>query len=490
MKEKKISDMYKLYRELPIFDALWTSMMELYKQDELPMSLVPLIVHAYDENVRKAVAHCEKIFSFSGTVSIYRILNDHWWFVLSNVTVFHHPSVKCSDINEVKPKKGKRGNKQGVRIGKFDHIKVWSYELLTPSYDLVSNDDGENSLCPYVVEYEKRSGKKKKKIKLTNKKTNNAGFNPLNHATVLGNKDDTLVKQDCFKPMPYNEKLRIAKGSAQDTLEIAHAHSTATKIDILKGRYRKKMTEYPYRCIEMEERKKIDLQVVLGKNLVNRQYTMLFTNQDRMLAEMATKAGGSLALFGHNIHVSEERSIKQDNNRYVRNSYETRRKNKIEHAKFNTLNNFSVIKEVVKRPLESETDIESSSDVSFDEIEQVSEVKIHHRVLEEKCRPKSKQDTMDKLKVEDDFAFLDDLIIDDRVDTENGLLDLQNEKGIAGNTHENDSKSVCDKNDNLWNRDGSYVNVTVGKDLEYLNNQQKTSTSNFFDLDFSFDSVT
>ena len=105
------------------------------------------------------------------------------------------------------------------------------------------------------------------------------------------------------RPMPYNEKLRRARGSLEDIMAIAT--SQVGKVDVLKDRFRKKMKEYPHRCVESEERKIVDMRVVSGRSMVRRNYMVLVRTQDKFLSEMAVGAGGTLAMMAHNIHVAE-----------------------------------------------------------------------------------------------------------------------------------------------------------------------------------------
>ena len=77
---------------------------------------------------------------------------------------------------------------------------------------------------------------KKKKLKLTKKKAVPVGYNPLIHTSLLGKRDKDMQRQDYSRPMPYNEKLRRARGSLEDAMAIAD--SQVGKVDVLKGRFR------------------------------------------------------------------------------------------------------------------------------------------------------------------------------------------------------------------------------------------------------------
>merc|ERR1719186_1879137 len=219
---KKLSEMYKLYREMPIF------------------------VHTYDQTVVDVIRDSQEQFKLTGKLVMYRILNDHYWFVLSNVTVYlQPPSVAVTACNT--NKKGKKVAKMGKRLGKFDMVKLWSYDPISDSR--LEQVDGESNNSPYVIEVEKKMVVKKKKLKLPKKGIDTMGYNPLTYTTMLGKKDEDNQQLVFRRPMPYNEKLR--RGGVANSLAIAT--SQAGPIEVLKGRYRKKAKEYPYRCVEEEE---------------------------------------------------------------------------------------------------------------------------------------------------------------------------------------------------------------------------------------------
>ena len=90
---KKQSEMYKLYRELPIYEALYSSLLELGQQGLLPMELMPHnhIVHMYDNKVMDVMKGSQDQYNLTGKLVMYRILEDHSWFVLSNITVYQQP---------------------------------------------------------------------------------------------------------------------------------------------------------------------------------------------------------------------------------------------------------------------------------------------------------------------------------------------------------------------------------------------------------------
>jgi len=84
----------------------------------------------------------------------------------------------------------------------------------------------------------------------------------------------------------------------------------------------------------------MDVKIVDGRHLDNRKYITLMRSQDRSLAEMAVNAGGSLALTAHNIHVVPSDTPR---NVVIRDSYTTRRKEKIERASFDTTKAYTLI---------------------------------------------------------------------------------------------------------------------------------------------------
>eukprot|EP00092_Neocalanus_flemingeri_P040080 GFUD01043655.1.p1 GENE.GFUD01043655.1~~GFUD01043655.1.p1 ORF type:complete len:543 (+),score=185.92 GFUD01043655.1:79-1707(+) len=388
---KKLSDMYKLYRELPVFQALYQSLLELGQQELLPMELIPAIVHTYDQTVVDMVRDSKDQYNLTGKLVMYRILQDNCWCVLSNVTVYLQPPV-TPDTATTSGKKGKKVVKMGKRLGRFDKIKIWCHDPINDS-SLVQVDTGNNN-SPYAIEVEKKQKmvEKKKKLNLSKKVTAPiGGYNPLTHTTLLGTKDKGVHKQVFSHPMPYNEKLR--RGGVENSLSIAE--SQVGRVEVMKGRYRKKAKEYPYRCVEMEERRPVDLRVVTGRNMVRRNYLTLMKSQDRFLAEMADGAGGTLAMTAHNIHVAEEDRLGEERE-VVRESYGTRRKNKIEHATFDTVNKYAVVKEIPKKRVDtdSETSDSVTSEEGFSSPEQfvVRETRVDESsLIFEKCRPRSRQ---------------------------------------------------------------------------------------------------
>jgi len=381
---KQLSEMYKLYREIPLFSALYESMLELVKENMLPEALVPEIVHMYDQKIVETVKDSVDQYTIVGKLVMYRILNNHNWFVLSNVTVFSQPP----PVNESSTKKSKKVAKMGKRLGKFDKIKIWALDPIPDSTFTEIITEGIPN--PYLIELEKVQKVKVKKPKLETKKVKPEGYNPLIYTSLLGQKDEDLQNQDYLRPMPYNEKLRRARNNPDDVMTIAK--SQVGTVDLLKGKFRKKMREYPYRCVEPASRRVVDIRVVSGRNIVKRQYMVLMRSQDRFLSEMTVSAGGSLALVAHNIHVADGVALGEDMD-VVRESYGTRRKNKIEHSTFDTLKNYAVVEEPLKKRVETDTDSDLSEEETSDEEDVIPQLPIRNMLVkpESRCRPKSRQ---------------------------------------------------------------------------------------------------
>ena len=437
------SEMYKLYRELPLYEALFDSLVELRKSDLISDELMARTVHAYDQAVKDVVLRSENEFIVVGKVSIYRIFKEHYWFVLSDATIYLQPP----EGSQQKKKSSKKLSKFGKKMGKYDHVRFWCYNPLYGTSMQLSGIESQSN--PYVIKVEKKVKNKKKKLKPEPKKKVTGGFNPLLHTVLLGKKEKDIQKQDYSSPMPYNEKLRRARGRLEDITTIAE--SQVGIVEVTKGRFRRKPKEYPFRCIESEERRMVDKSVVSGSDMVRRKYKVLMKSQDKFIAEMTVDAGGSLALMGHNIHVAEDTNVNIDEN-VVRERYGTRRKNRIEHASFNTLSDYTAIVDEPKSKCVSTSESDSSDDeVTFTEEPQDVPCTSRDKVMvvkETKCRPKSKQFKKPLIRIvnekwkvsniaevsfktkegvlskgtekigstlspEEDFSFLDDLVIDD-----------------------------------------------------------------------------
>lgn len=69
---KRLTEFYKLYRDLPIFEALLSSLEELGEANILPLELIPSVVHQYDQVVFKLIQLCEKDITFTATLLTFR----------------------------------------------------------------------------------------------------------------------------------------------------------------------------------------------------------------------------------------------------------------------------------------------------------------------------------------------------------------------------------------------------------------------------------
>ena len=157
---------------------------------------------------------------------------------------------------------------------------------------------------------------------------------------------------------------------------------------------------------------------------------VLMRSQDKFLSEMTFGAGGTLALMAHNVHVAEEVMVGEERV-VVRESYGTRRKNKIEHATFDTVRDYAVVREELKKRVD--TDSDSSEDTTSNEEFSVALFPVKKTVgrprndSERRCRPKSRQANLDSsehllLRVEDKNV---------EVQNDNGINEFS--KDIVGN---------------------------------------------------------
>ena len=94
-----------------------------------------------------------------------------------------------------------------------------------------------------------------------------------------------------------------------------------------------------------------------------------------------------MALVAHNIHVADGVALGDDMD-VVRESYGTRRKNKIEHSTFDTLKNYKVVEEPLKKKIETESD--SSEEETSDEEDMIPQLPVRNMLVrpESRCRPK------------------------------------------------------------------------------------------------------
>ena len=71
---KRLSEAYKLYREVTLFKALYDSLEVLCESEEVPLHLMPLIVQKYDEVVFQIIKQSKEQVSFTGDLELYRYL--------------------------------------------------------------------------------------------------------------------------------------------------------------------------------------------------------------------------------------------------------------------------------------------------------------------------------------------------------------------------------------------------------------------------------
>merc|ERR1712025_1218123 len=102
-------------------------------------------------------------------------------------------------------------------------------------------------------------------------------------------------------------------------------------------------------------------------------------------------AGGSLALMAHNIHVAEDNFCGEDMET-VRESYGTRRKNKIEHSTFDTIKDYAVVEELPKKRIETDSESNSSDEEKSDDESSIPQLPVRISKPESRCRPKSRQE--------------------------------------------------------------------------------------------------
>lgn len=337
---KILSEAYKVYREHPVFEALYGSLLEMNQSGEIPFNLVAAAVHKYDEVVVKAIestSQCYAIKTGKGnpptpSMAVYRYMENHWWFALKNVTVYSipHPNYNITLKRKVKLHK---------KVVTVKLVKVWAYSPLGEKspYEMV-NIPGPRS-NPYTIEVEVK--RKEKKRKFVDEVKEVQGYNPLIHVMALG-KGERIKKEgggnakDFTQPMPYNEKLKLAK-SDEDFHDIAEAQEKI--VDVVKGRYRKHSKPWPRitvkRCGTLKKpvdfepllkiegrRERREKEVRKARKWVGREYMCLMDRQGRRLADLADEAGGILHLPGHNVVVEADKEVDES-------VYETRRKEKL-----------------------------------------------------------------------------------------------------------------------------------------------------------------
>ena len=289
---------------------------------------------------------------------------------LKNVEVF-----KSSKKRSTSKKKKQKKPHFVERICKVEFLKLWCNDPVDDETCVMVED----SVSPYCIELEKKAKVKKPRVKHhVDKKRSSSDssshkgstFDPLLHVKQLssGKTSSDSVKRGTLpsfmKPMPYNEKLR--RGGAENSLLIAE--SQLARLEIIKGKYRKAATEYPALVIEDTIRRNIDLRIVDGQKIDERRYWVVARSQDKHLGDLASRAGGTLSLTGHNITVIPSIScgkVGKDGN-VIRESYSTRRKKKIELTSFDSSLSFSTITKQAK-PIVVETSSSSEQEEEEEE---------------------------------------------------------------------------------------------------------------------------
>ena len=279
--------------------ALYRSLEELAVCGQIPLELLPAIIHQYDLVLFNLVqSRCRDEVSFSGRVKTFRLQKNNFNYYLYPHIQFFTPRIlpdmqwwMFSDVTFYKkPIKGS-SSRRGVRLGKFNYVKMWA----------VDSNDGDDKHVkvegkpnPYVLEVQEVKKVKKKPKKLPKvskaKESQNPTFDPLLHIRELsGVKGGADPGLSYLAPMPYNEKLR--RGGKDRSLEIAETQ--LSKIEVLKGRFRKCAREYPYRCVEdLPRTKRMDLAIPIhNSKFIQRKYSTQLRSQDRSIAELALQSG-------------------------------------------------------------------------------------------------------------------------------------------------------------------------------------------------------
>lgn len=273
------------------------------------------------------------------------------YFWLHNATIHLGPGqILDPPPSSLKKPHHRKKAATGERNFKVDTLRVWTYDPVDDN-SLVLVDDMSS---PYAVEVEAKAKVKKPKmklLKLEKETTSSVGstYDPLMHVKEIshgsslgsGSLKGQDKKQDFLAPMPYNEKLR--RGGKENAKVIAETQLST--LEVIKQRYRKAATEYPVVRIQDHVKVNNDLYVVDGKKINSRKYKTLLSHQDRVLADMAARAGGSLALTPHNIIVLP---TKRTGPGTIRECYSTRRKERIEVASFDISKSFSRVPKPVK----------------------------------------------------------------------------------------------------------------------------------------------
>ena len=198
--------------------------------------------------------------------------------------------------------RGKKSRSRGKLLCKMNYLKVISFKSSEESSAQVKNA-GSPSEVQMAVPVKKEAAPVKKK-------------NPRLKSTTGIKDPPKATSEDLMRPMPYNEKLR--RGGGENSRAIAETQ--VSRLEVLRGRYRKEPTVYPYRRVASLPRQTPgDREPVSGRCLLRRSYATSLTGQDRLLAEMAVRSGGSLHLSGHNIHVVPSKPARLPTRRSNRN---------------------------------------------------------------------------------------------------------------------------------------------------------------------------
>ena len=203
----------------------------------LPLHQATAAVHLYDRLVLETVSSATTQYSLSGSLAVFRILQDHTWLLLTDATVTEERESGGS-------RREKRSRNETVVCKKL-FLRCYDPHA-DPAYKAVEDEEQ----CPYTVEVKERVKERKKKKKLPLKKGKKeadvpGGFNPALHATMLGGEiDQKTGPMDWNRPQPYNEKLRLTRTEEE---RLALARTQVGMVDALKGKYRKRAIEYPHR---------------------------------------------------------------------------------------------------------------------------------------------------------------------------------------------------------------------------------------------------
>ena len=138
MDKVTVNESYKLYRELNVFKALKSALIEMCKKGEITSEFAVQVVQRYDKIIMNEVSKSDEILTFKGHLPLFRVVLNHSYFALTNVTF--------------KDAKGKKLNNKPI-----DLLKMWAYRPTADKMEEVED------LSPYVVKICKMKKKEKKK---------------------------------------------------------------------------------------------------------------------------------------------------------------------------------------------------------------------------------------------------------------------------------------------------------------------------------------